>query len=130
MTWLAAVILALAVTSTGSAASAQTCLSVLGCAAKSTGMSTVTPPSIAVGAAPGTPEMAAAPAMPSGGEPLLYDGFGNLRAIPGAPQNDPNPITPTGPDLVTKEPLPTNPNGPPAASDPGAARLQAIPQDR
>lgn len=129
MTRLAAVILALAVTSTGSAASAQTCLSVLGCAAKSTGTSTVTPPNLTVGATLGTPEAATRPTLSADGGALLYDSFGNLRAIPGAAQSDPNPAAPSAPDLVTKDP-PISPTGPPATSDPRAPRLQAIPQDR
>ncbi|WP_332766383.1 hypothetical protein [Phenylobacterium sp.] len=127
MTRLAALILVLAVTSTGSAASAQTCLSVLGCAAKSTGTSAVTPPNLAVGPTPGTLEAAAGPTLSEGGAALLYDSLGNLRAIPGAARSDPNPVTPSAPDLVTKSPS-ISPNGAPAASDPRAARLQAIPQ--
>lgn len=133
MTRFAAVILALAVASTGGAASAQACLGVLGCAASSTGTSTDTSPGLVVGATPGMPAAVPESALSSGGAALLYDSLGNLRVIPGAAQSDPNPVAPSAldpasaPDPVTKSPS-LSPTGPRAASEPGVLRLQAIPQ--
>ena len=128
MSRIATLILALAVASTGSAASAQTCLSVLGCAPESTGTSTATQPNRATGDVSGTPLGAAGYALSGTSAPLLYDGFGNLRASPGTAQSDADPVTESAADLATQNPL-VGPKGLPAASDPRAPGLQAIPQD-
>lgn len=123
----ATLILALAMTSAGSVASAQTCLSVLGCAAKSDGTSTSTSPGLVPGDAPAATLGGSATGLFATSGPLLYDSFGNLRANAETAQPDQNPVAPSAFDLTPKAPQFT-PEGPPPANDPRAPSLQAIPQ--
>ncbi|MDP3745543.1 MAG: hypothetical protein Q8Q88_00700 [Phenylobacterium sp.] len=124
---LATLTVAVVVTMTGEAA-AQTCLSVLGCAASSA--------AAVVGApAPGSPNSAfgvlgsnsGALALPTADVPLLFDNLGNMRGKRSGGQDNP---APTGLDAgdAGKRPA-TEPKNPTAATgNPGAPRLEAIPQ--
>ncbi len=127
MTRLALLVLSLAAMSTGSAASAQTCLSVLGCAPKSDGAPAIASPSLAPGGSSISPAGDVSTGLYATSGPLLYDSFGNLRADASPAQADQG-LTPTSaPDLAPK-PLQIANEGPPAASDPRAPSLQAIPR--